>query len=319
MNLIGIDLGGTNIAVGLVNERGEILSKTSTPTLAKRDTSEIMDDMASCVFEVCKKAGIKVSDVDFCGIAAPGLCNTDTGVVERSENLPMKAYPIVDELKKRIGVENIKIENDANAAAKGEAEVGAAKGYRSSVMITLGTGVGGGVILDGKVYSGFNFAGAELGHMVIVKDGVQCNCGRRGCFEKYASATALARLTREKMEKCPDSIMWDICQKNINRANGRTAFDAMRRGDVAGAEVVDEYISYLACGVTNLINIFQPEVFSIGGGISNEKDYLLLPLIDKVLKENYAYDTGVNQTKICIAQLRNDAGIIGAAMLGVNS
>lgn len=319
MNLIGIDLGGTNIAVGLVDENGNILKKVSTPTLATRPSEQILDDMAKCCFDVCREAGINISDVDFCGIASPGLCDSIRGVVERSNNLPFNGYPMVEELKKRTGIKNIRVENDANAAAKGEAEVGAAKGYNTSVMITLGTGVGGGIIIDHKVYSGFNFAGAELGHMVIVKDGYPCTCGRHGCFEAYCSATALARITREKMEKHPESVMWEICSHDASKVNGRTAFDAMRRGDKWGCEVVDEYIGFLACGVANLINIFQPQVFSIGGGISNERDTLLLPLIEKVKDEIYTATTGVPSTKICIAQLRNDAGIVGAAMLGVNA
>ncbi len=318
MKLIGIDLGGTNIAVGLVDETGKILQKATTPTLAKRAPEAIVDDIAKCCFEVCKKAGIAISDVDCCGIASPGTCNSDTGVVERAENLPFKSFPIVDELKKRTGLSNVKIENDANAAAKGEAEVGAAKGYASSVMITLGTGVGGGIIIDHKVYSGFNFAGAELGHMVIEKDGRPCTCGRHGCFETYSSATGLVKTTKEHMLKNPDSIMWEICNHNIDMVNGRTAFDAMRRGDAAGQAVVDEYIDYLACGITNLINIFQPEVFSIGGGISNERDTLLVPLTKAVEEKTFNAPTDLPKTKICIAELRNDAGIVGAAMLGVN-
>lgn len=320
MKLLGIDLGGTNIAVGLVDEDGKIIEKVSTPTLANRSADEITDDMARCCFEVCEKAGIGIEEVDFCGIASPGICDSVKGVVECSNNITsMNAYPIVKELSARTGIKNMSIENDANAAAKGEAEVGSAKGFRTSVMVTLGTGVGGGVIIDHKVYSGFNFAGAELGHMVIVKDGVQCTCGRKGCFESYGSVTGLVRMTKEMMEKCPDSEMWNICGGDINRVNGKTSFDAMRAGDEAGKKVVEEYISYLACGITNIINIFEPEVLSIGGGISNEKDTLLIPLVEKIYKEVYtALSENVPATKVRIAQLRNDAGIIGAAMLGVN-
>ncbi len=319
MNLIGIDLGGTNIAVGLVDETGKIHHKSTTPTLAHRAPEAIIDDMAKCCFEVCEKAGIKMEDVDFCGIASPGICNSKTGVVERAENLPFNGYPVVEELSKRIGVKNIGIENDANAAAKGEAEVGAAKGYANSVMITLGTGVGGGIIIDHKVYSGFNFAGAELGHMVIVKDGRDCTCKEKGCWETYSSATGLVRTTKEYMQKHPESIMWEMCSHDLNRVTGRTAFDAMRRGDKAGQAVVDEYIDYLARGIANIINILQPEVFSIGGGISNERDTLLQPLVKAVQKQTFDATTNLPKTKICIAELRNDAGIVGAAMLGVNA
>lgn len=321
MKLIGIDLGGTNIAVGLVTREGEIIEKVSVPTNASRLGDEIVGDMAKCCFEVCKKAGIDISEVDFCGIASPGVCNNEKGVVECSNNIPsLNAYPVVAKLRELTGIKNMSIENDANAAAKGEAEVGAAKGYKTSVMVTLGTGVGGGVIIDHKVYAGFNFAGAELGHIVIVKDGVQCTCGRKGCFEAYASVTALVRMTKEMMEKHPESKMWELCGKNIDKVNGRTSFDAMRAGDEWGKAVVDEYISYLACGITNIINIFEPEVLSIGGGISNERDTLLTPMLEIVSKEVYtALSDCVPATKVVIAQLRNDAGIIGAAMLGVNA
>jgi len=321
MNLIGIDLGGTNIAVGLVDENGTIREKVSVPTLAQRSGDEIVADMAKCCFTVCEKAGISISDVDFCGIASPGVCDSRKGVVECSNNIPtLNAYPIVAKLRELTGIQSMSIENDANAAAKGEAEVGAAKGYNTSVMVTLGTGVGGGVIIDHKVYSGFNFAGAELGHIVIVKDGEPCTCGRRGCFEAYASVTALVRMTRQMMEKHPESRMWELCGRDLARVNGRTSFDAMRAGDEWGKKVVDEYISYLACGITNIINIFEPEVLSIGGGISNERDTLLKPLLELVSKEVYtALSDCVPPTKVVIAELRNDAGIIGAAMLGVNA
>ena len=321
MNLIGIDLGGTNIAVGLVREDGTIVEKVSVPTGASRHGDEIVGDMAKCCFDVCRKAGINIKDVDFCGIASPGICDNRKGVVECSNNIPsLNAYPVVAKLRELTGIENMAIENDANAAAKGEAEVGAAKGYNTSVMVTLGTGVGGGVIIDHKVYTGFNFAGAELGHIVIEKDGVPCTCGRRGCFEAYGSVTGLVRMTREMMEKHPESKMWEICGQDINRVNGRTSFDAMRAGDEWGKKVVDEYISYLACGITNIINIFEPEVLSIGGGVSNERDTLLIPLVELISREVYtSLSDCVPATKVCIAELRNDAGIIGAAMLGVNA
>ena len=204
--------------------------------------------------------------------------------------------------------------NDANAAAYGEAVAGAGAGQKDFVMITLGTGVGGGIIADGKLYSGFNFAGGELGHMVIVHNGVQCSCGRKGCWEAYSSATALIRMTKEKMEECKDSAMWDYVDGDISKVNGRTSFDCMRNGDPAAKEVVDAYISYLAMGTANIINVFQPSVLAFGGGISNEKDNLLKPLSDLVFKETCGID-GNARTQLKIAELRHDAGIIGAAAL----
>ncbi|MGN1120994.1 MAG: ROK family protein, partial [Eubacteriales bacterium] len=207
------------------------------------------------------------------------------------------------------------IENDANAAAKGEAACGAAKGYANSVRSTLGTGLGGGIIIDGKVYSGFNYAGAELGHTVIEVGGLPCSCGRKGCWEAYSSATGLINMTKAKLAETKDTVMHEMVEKE-GKVSGRTAFDAMRKGDKAAKEVVDKYIYYLAMGITNIINIFQPEVLVIGGGICNEKHYLTDPLMDIVNTEQYSRNSE-KKTQIRIAELGNDAGIIGAAMLGL--
>ena len=197
MYTIGIDLGGTNIAAGIVNDNYEIIQKDSVPTGADRPGEEIVKDMAALCKKIIADAGLTEADIEYIGIATPGTADSDTGVVVYANNLKLLDFPIADLLKKYIGIERVLIENDANAAAKGEAIAGAAKGYANSVMITLGTGVGGGIIIDNKVYSGFNHAGAELGHIVIEYDGVQCSCGRKGCWEAYSSATALIRLSRE--------------------------------------------------------------------------------------------------------------------------
>jgi glucokinase len=209
------------------------------------------------------------------------------------------------------------IENDANAAAYGEYVAGAAKGAKNAVCITLGTGVGGGIIIDGKIYSGSNFAGAEIGHTVIGIDGPQCSCGRKGCFEAYSSATGLIRMTKEKMDAVPDSVMHKITEERGGKVSARTSFDAMRQGDAAAKEVVDFYIKALACGITNTINTFQPDILCIGGGVCNEGDALLLPVKELVAKEVYTRNSPKN-TEIVIAKLGNDAGLIGAAFLGAN-
>lgn len=319
MYYIGVDLGGTNIAAGVVNSDFEIVKKGSVPTKAAREPDEIIKDMA----ELCKKliadAGLTPDDIEYAGISTPGTANSETGVVEYANNLPFLRYPIADKLSSMLGVKKVYIENDANAAAKAEAMAGVAKGAQYSVMITLGTGLGGGIVIDNKVYSGFNFAGAELGHIVIEKDGRQCTCGRKGCWEAYSSATGLVNTTKEKVAECRKSgrktLMEDMIEGDIEKCNAKTAFAAMKQGDEAGAEVVDEYISYLATGVANIINIFQPNVLSIGGGVCHEGDYLLKPLLEKVKSETYSRE-GTPQTKILIAKLGNDAGIIGAATLG---
>lgn len=315
MYYIGIDLGGTNIAVGIVDESFKIVKKGSTPTLVNRDPELIIADMGKLCLELLAETGIGLEEVVSAGIAAPGSVNPRTGIIEYANNLPFLRFPIADTLRKYLPVRKVFLENDANAAALGEAVGGAAKGKRLSVMITLGTGVGGGVIIDGKIYSGFNYAGAELGHTVIEYNGRQCSCGRKGCFEAYASATALVNMTKEKLAACKDTLMWEMCGNDINKADARIAFAAMKKGDRAGKEVVDMYISYLACGITNMINIFQPEVLLIGGGVCNEKDYLLKPLTEIVNADQYTRNQAV-KTEIKIAALGNDAGIVGAAALG---
>ncbi len=319
MYRIGVDLGGTNIAVGLVNEKFEIVKKVNTPTLPARGAEAIVDDIASLCKKACEEHGVSIKEVDAIGIASPGVANFDDGRVEYCSNLPFRHFPICKMIAEKTGVESVHVENDANAAAWGEAVAGAAKGTRSSIMITLGTGVGGGIIIDGKVYSGFNYAGAELGHIVIEYNGKLCGCGRRGCWEAYSSATGLIKMTKEKLEECEMSGRATIMKAMVDekgKVSGRTAFDAMRRGDEAGAEVVDMYVRYLACGLANIINIFQPEVVSIGGGVSNEKDELLSRLLPIIASETYGAGF-VEPTKIRIAELGNDAGIIGAAYLGI--
>ena len=319
MYRIGIDLGGTNIAAAIVNNEFKIVKKMSIPTGRERDAALIMDDMAALCKNVCAEAGIDFAEIEAIGIASPGVANHTDGVVEYSCNLPFRKFPICAELGKRLGLSNIHVENDANAAAWGEAVAGAAKGTKDSVMITLGTGVGGGVIIGGKVFSGSNYAGTELGHIVIEVGGRQCGCGRKGCWEAYSSATGLIKMTAEKIDECEKSgrktIMTEMVAKH-GKVSGRTAFDGYRAGDEAAKEVVDMYIKYLGSGIASMINIFQPEVLSIGGGISGEGQFLL-DLLQPILSTE-TYGVGfVKPTKVVIAQLGNDAGIVGAAFLGI--
>lgn len=315
MYYIGVDLGGTNIAAGIVDEKGNLLRKASIPTGAEREADEVIKDMAGLCRKLIDEQGITVDDVEYAGVATPGTADHDNGIVVYANNLRFLNYPLADKLKEFLGVKKVLIENDANAAAKGEAACGAAKGYANSVMITLGTGLGGGIIIDNKIYSGFNYAGAELGHMVIEVDGLPCSCGRKGCWEAYSSATGLINMTKVKLAETKDTVMHEMVAHD-GKVSGRTAFDAMRKGDKAAKEVVDKYIYYLAMGIVNIINIFQPEVLVIGGGICNEKHYLTDPLMDIVDKEQYSRNS-TKKTEIRIATLGNDAGIIGAAMLGM--
>ncbi|MBQ3866567.1 MAG: ROK family protein [Clostridia bacterium] len=315
MKTIGIDVGGTNIVCGLVNEEGKILFKSSCKTGASRPAEEILADMARLVDEVLEQTGTRREHVLFCGIACPGIANIERGVIEYSCNLPtFLDLPIVKDFHARTGIRTIAIDNDANCAAKGEAEAGAAKNVADSVLITLGTGVGGGYVKEGKIFHGFNFAGGEMGHIVIDQNGPVCSCGRRGCWETFSSATALVRQTRAAMEKDPASVMWTLCGGDLDAVDGRTAFDGLRKGDPTAKAVVDQFCRYLACGVTNIVNILQPEILSVGGGISAEGETLLAPVREILEKEQYSRSCA-RRTVLKKAELGNDAGVIGAALL----
>ena len=313
MYKLGIDLGGTNIVAGVVDENFKIIATAKRKTALPRSAEEIADDMAAASLEAIKNAGLTLDDIDSCGIGAPGSVDTKTGNISYSNNLGFYKVPLTELLKQRTG-KDFYIENDANAAAYGEYIAGVGKGSENFVAMTLGTGVGAGIIIDGKIYSGSNGAGGEIGHIVVEMNGERCTCGRNGCLEMYASATGLINQTRQAMERYPDSIMWKLSDGKKENANGLTAFDAMRKGDIAGKMVVDKFIEYLSVGVANVINIFQPDVLCIGGGVSHEGDALIIPLKQLVNGEDYARNMS-KRTIIKTATLGNDAGIIGAAYL----
>lgn len=306
---IGIDLGGTNIAVGIVDENGKIIAQDSTPTLAERPIEELVDDMVSVSRRVMAAAGLTEKDIKAIGVGSPGSVVNETGTIAYANNIRMKNVPLAELIGKQLDLP-VNLENDANAAAFGEYVINGCNAG-TFVFITLGTGVGGGVVIDGKIFRGFNGAGAELGHMTLVHNGEPCSCGKNGCWESYASVTALIHQTKAAMEKNPDSLMHDITAKE-GKVSGRTAFDAAKLGDAAAKQVVDTYIEYVADGIVSMVDLFQPEKLIIGGGISKEGDYLLNPI--KKYVEAYDYNKYLPKTKIEIATLFNDAGIIGAAL-----
>jgi len=314
MHYIGVDLGGTNIKVGLVDAEGKIIHKDSVPTLREREYDEIVRDIGMLILKVIKEAGLEQKDVESIGFAAPGIANDKDGTWVYSNNLKFINVPVKKELEKYIN-KPIYLENDANAAGLAECVAGAAKGVQNSVTVTLGTGVGSGVVINGRVYSGFNGAAAELGHMIIAMDGEQCTCGRKGCFEAYGSATALISQARKAAKANPESKLNSIVNGDLEQIEAKTVFDAAQMGDTVAADVVEKYISYLAEGLTNIINIFQPEILCIGGGVCKQGENLLRPLREKVFSRAYASGL-VPACKIKLAELGNDAGIIGAAMLG---
>jgi len=313
MYRIGVDLGGTNISVGVVDENLKIIGRGSRKTDLPRSAEMIFDDIAAAVGAAVKNAGISMDDVSQIGVGSPGSINKNTGYIEFANNLDFNKVPAKKMLESRLG-KTVFLDNDANCAALGEAVAGAGKGVSGFVAITLGTGVGSGIVLNGKILSGINFAAGEMGHMVILIDGEQCSCGRRGCWEKYASANALVAQTKDAMRHEQDSLMWKLVNDNIDTVSGRTAFEAMRQGDEAAKEVVSQYIYYVSTGIINIINALQPDIICVGGGIGHEGEYLLEPLRKHVERERYSI-YAAKQTQICSAVLGNDAGIIGAALL----
>ena len=310
MNYLGIDLGGTNVAAAVVDREGTILGRASLPT--PRGAEAVADQMAAASLAAAEAAGLTLEGVASVGIGSPGAIDPTAGVVKFWSNLDFEDVPLGEMMAARLGKE-IWLENDANAAALGEYVAGAGKGSQSMVAVTLGTGLGGGAVLNGKLYTGFNYAGLEVGHMVIEHGGRPCTCGRRGCFEAYCSATALIKRTREAMEADPNSLLWKLAG-SPEAVNGRTPFDAAAQGDAAAGRVIDEYVDYLGCGIASLVNLFQPEVVCIGGGPSAQGETLMAPVRYILNREDYARNN-VHRTRLVRASLGNDAGIIGAALL----
>lgn len=317
MYKIGIDLGGTNIATGVVDENYKIIGRAVSKTNSEGTTTEIIDHIARTVYNAIDAAGVRLSDIEEIGVGIPGAVDSTHGIVKYSCNLSFHETAVATILSEKMG-KRVYIENDANAAAIGEYVAGAGKDARIFVAVTLGTGVGSGIIIDGNVFSGSNNAGAELGHTCIEMNGEMCKCGNYGCWEAYASATALIRQTKYAMKRYPSSKMWELCQNQLEKVTGKTAFDAMRIGDEVGKMVVNTYCEYVAVGISNIINTFQPDIICIGGGIANQGNTLLDP-VKRIANGNDHARSLKKKTDIRIAQLGNDAGIIGAAYIGSTS
>ena len=308
MYRIGIDLGGTNIAVGVVDDRHRIVAEASLPTGAHRPAEQVVADMCRAVELALDKAGLTPADCASIGVGAPGTCDPERGVVVRAYNLNWFDVPVCAMLTAHFGLP-ARLSNDANCAALAETVAGAAVGCRNMVLITLGTGVGGGIIVDGRIVSGLGGAGGEPGHSLLVLDGEPCTCGRRGCWEVYASATALIRQGREAAAAHPTSLL-----NRYPELTGRDVFDAADAGDEAAQAVLERYYVYVAAGITDLVNILSPEMVLIGGGISRQGERLLRP-IRRYVAANCFGGESRPQPIIQAAQLGNEAGIIGAAAL----
>ncbi|MBE7063304.1 MAG: ROK family protein [Ruminococcaceae bacterium] len=311
MYYIGIDVGGTNIKAGLVDEEGAIVYRAQTPTLATRPGEEIGADIGRLAKKVAEESGTALSEIHSIGIGMPGACSDETGMVLYTANINISGFPLREAVQKEIPLP-VHLGNDANCAALGEYYMLDEK-VSDMVFITLGTGVGGGLVLNGKLYTGFNGIAGEVGHIMLRHDGEKCGCGRRGCWEAYASVTALIRQTRAFAEANPDSAVAKSCGADFSELSGKTAFALAKEGDADAQQIVDAWIRYVADGVTDMINIFQPEILMVGGAISREGDTLLVPLRERVEAE--MYKSCVPQTEIRIASLGNDAGLIGAAFL----
>lgn len=317
MKYVGVDIGGTNLKAGLVDESGVLLATQKMKVASIADDEGLAWTVASLAQELARTVNIPVSDVASVGVGVPGTVEIRSGSINYTCNLPLRNVPLRKLFHRYLSIP-LYIENDANCAALAEYLVGAGRDSKRFVTVTLGTGVGAGIVHNGKIYHGANGMAGEVGHMVIQRDGLPCPCGRRGCWEQYASATALKRLTAEALAAHPDSILAQVVAENEGRVSGQSAFIAARRGDPVGQQVCDEYVDYLACGVVNVVNIFQPDTLAIGGGVSNEaEEQLLLPVRQRVARESIPCGRN-RRTRIVKAELGNRAGLIGAALLGKN-
>lgn len=308
---IGVDIGGMSIKIGLVNDNGQILSIRKIKT--DKDQDLLISGISNAINDILQAENLDISQIKGVGIGCPGSVSGDKGVVDFLPNLGWENIPLSQMLKDKLGYNlPVKIANDADVAILAEVLFGSAKGYDNAVMFTLGTGVGGGVVIDKKLYLGSAGKGAELGHATLIMDGLPCTCGRSGCVECYVSATALIRQTKEQMLLDKDSKMWDFVGGNIDAVDGRTAFECAKQGDKSSIKVQDNYIKYLGESMLNMFNIFRPDVFILGGGVSAQGDYLIDKLKTYCSAQNYGYKFSP-EVKIVTAKLGNDAGIIGAA------
>ena len=307
MYRIGIDLGGTNIAVGIVDETQTIVAAASMPTVAKNGADAVLDDIAQCVLQAHSNGGLDLKACSGAGIGVPGTCDTQRGIVRYAHNIGWDGVPVTRELRRRLGLP-VFLANDADCAALGEVVGGAAKGCGSALMVTLGTGVGGGFVVNGQIWSGHGGLGGEFGHMCIELDGEACSCGRRGCWEAYASATALIRQAKKAAAAHPESTL------NVVNLNGRTIYEAAAAGDETACAVTARYASYVGVGLVNFINALFPEVILLGGGVSGAGDALLVPVREYVRDHAFVRDPAL-LPEIRAAALGGDAGIIGAAAL----
>lgn len=314
MYYIGVDVGGTGVKAGVVTKEGKIIKSCSMPTQKDADYKVLIRDIADLVFKTLKESGVAMDLIESVGIGFPSAVDEKNGVVMYTANINLNNAPVTHELKKYID-KPIYIGNDANCAALGEYFALNDESVENFVAVTLGTGIGGGIIINKKLYTGSNGSAGEIGHIRLVTGGEKCSCGRDGCWECYASATALIRDSKRAAAENPASLLAKNIAANGGRSNGRLVFDAAKEGDPTAKAVIDEYVKYIGEGIIDIINIFQPSVIAIGGGISRQGDNLLNPVKEYIKGKTYGVPY-IEPCKVTMAKLGNDAGIVGAAFLG---
>ncbi|MEG2950136.1 MAG: ROK family protein [Clostridia bacterium] len=313
MVYIGIDVGGTGIKIGIVNESGQILTQGETPTLVGRPYEAIIRDMGNCALEVLAQSGYTVSDVQAVGVGIPGIADINTGMVIFCTNMGWKDVPLRAELQKYIN-KPVFIDNDATVAGFAESVCGVSAGCHSSVFITLGTGVGGGIVIDGRPWSGFHGVGSEIGHIPMDIGGEPCSCGNYGCLERYCSATAVIRMGKQMVLQHPDSMMYDLCGGDVSKLTAKMVFDAANENDDVAMKVFNHYVDYLCKAIYTIITFLDPEMIVLGGGLSKAGGFLVNAVRERIPR--YLLFKTLPYSRIEIARLGADAGMIGAAMLG---
>ena len=313
MLYIGIDLGGTGIKAGVVDEKGKILGKATCPTEPERGYGAVIQDMAALAYKAVEKSGHTINEIKSIGIGLPGVLDPRTGRVPFCTNLRWHDVPVIEEMHKYTDLP-VYVDNDATVAGLAESVAGVSAGMQNSVFITLGTGVGGGVVLGGKVFSGSHGVASEIGHMITVVDGEQCTCGNRGCWERYASATALIREGRRMCGDNPDTELYKAVNGDITAITAKHVIDLAKAGDPDCSRLFDRYVYHLCVGLANLINVYDPEIIVLGGGVSHAGEFLLTAVNAKL--PGMVFYKDMPFARVALAKLTNDAGIIGAAMLG---
>lgn len=310
---IGVEIGVRNIAIGIIDKNQKLVRKVSTPTDKDKSFEGVIKDIYELIEKAIDEEGLELKQIKSIGVGCPGITDNDKGIVLRNYSLNFENANIRHELQKYINVP-VYVENDANCVAISEYLLGAAYGTSSSLTIKIGNGIGGGLIIDGSIYNGFNFGGTEFGHMVINQNGRQCTCGRKGCWEMYASASALIEETKKVTAENPDSIIMSLVNNDINQINETTAYEAAKQGDIYAKKVFDDFIEVLAEGIANIVNILMPSVVIIAGPINKLGESLSKPLISLLSQKIYC--KGLKLPEFKMAETGGGAIILGAAMLG---